>query len=465
MNKRIALIVGSILAVIVAIVAAVPYWFGVKAEEALEQKLEALAQRNGFDIVRNDYQRGWLTSKAEIVLHATSVDLTTQHTVQHGPFAFNRWLDGDFNTDAIQARIETRGTLKISLPNTKASEFVFFMATIIALDGSGQSHLESPALKQQVANGSTVEWQGLKGDIVFDAGMRHIRSDILAPRFAFGVGEISDIRFHSDVRQGIANHYLGKNTFEIKEAKIEPGFQLKKLRVAVDTSAQGENLTIGFGYDVDEIQITGGKYGPGKLALEIRKLDAATLARFQEEIGALQRSGRPAEQLGLMQVGKMLQMIGDLAKKAPELEITEMRFRIGDDEIRGKAKVVLDGSKVNIAANPLLILTNLTADAEISLPPSLLKPLLLPLLEADLENARKRGALKKEDAERLSAERLSEILDKTFSVYVARHELTRHLVRQGDHYQLIASLRRGQFLINGEPMNVPATGLLPPLAR
>lgn len=464
MKKKLVASGGIVLALLAAILVP-PYWFGLVTEAAFSERLETLANRNGLKILRNRFERGWFSSQAETVLGLprTAIEINALHAIHHGPFAFDRWLDGDFNAAPMQARIETRGSLKFASQESTApaGALAFSVDTTMGLDGAGHARLDSPPLTRG-AGVHKLEWQGLQGDLHFDAGARHIRGQIRAPRLAHALGVLVDLRFHSDLHAGVAGHYLGKTALDIDTAAFGPGplFRLKQLRLAAETSAHGDNLTLGISYDVTDIQATGDQYGPGRLALEIRKLDAAGLTRFREEINALQGSDKPKEQLDLIRLGKLLQLVGELAKKAPELEITELRLRMGDAEISGKAKFVLDGSKVNVAENPLLMLTVLAGEAELSLPPATLKPLLLPLLQADLDNYRRRGLLKQDEGANLTPQQLSAILDRTLPLYLPRHEFTRRLVPDGARYRLNASIRHGQVLVNGEPLSIPSAAML-----
>ena len=314
MNKTLFLSGGIGLALLTAVLAP-PYWFGLRTEAAFNERLETLANRNGLQITRNRFERGWFSSQAETVLSLprTPIEIGAQHTIHHGPFAFSRWLEGDFNTSPRQVQIETQGTLKISAKDSAAAvgTLAFSIDTTLGLDGAGHARLESPPFSD-TAGTNKLQWQGLQGDVYFDVGARNIRTELRAPRFSHALGEMNDLRFHSDLHEGVAGHYLGKSHLEIGGAAFGPGplFSLKKLRVGADSSAQGDNLTLGISYDIAAIQTTGNQYGPGRLALEIRKLDAVALTRFQEEINALQRSDKPAEQLALMQVGKLLQLVG-----------------------------------------------------------------------------------------------------------------------------------------------------------
>lgn len=464
MKKNIVITAGIVL-LIPGVLLAPPYWFGLKAEEAFNERVQLIANKNGLQVARSNFERGWFSSSAETTLRVPGapIDISAQHTIYHGPFLVGRWLEGDFDVSPQQAQIETRGEFKLTPKQESMPGGVlgFSSDTVVGLDGAGHTRIESPSVSRTTGSGK-LEWRGLQGDIHFDAGAQHVKSELRAPGLVFATGEVSDIRLHSNLHEGIAGHYLGETTFEVGTIAVAPMALVRGLRLKAKSSAQGDTLTISAAYEAPEIKILENQYGPARLALEVRKLDAAVLAKFQEEIRALQRSNRPAEQLGLMQMGKMLQLLGELSKKAPELEITELSFRMGADDVRGQAKFVLDGSKSNIAENPLLMLTALAGDLDVSLPPALLKPMLLPLLQADLESYRKRGLLKKEETAHLTPQQISAIMDRALPMYLSRNEFTRRLVADGNRYRLSASLRRGQVTVNGEPVSLPGAGAMLP---
>ena len=454
--KKSLLVIGALAVLALAAVLAVPFWLGTKIEEVFHDRLAKLASNNGLIVASEQFERGWLFSKARAMVRAPGlpVEFSAEHVIAHGPFRLDRWLAGDFALEPLRAHIETRGTLKVSMQ--VPISLPISIDTTIAFNGEGHAHVESPPHAR--AKDDDVEWAGLKGDVHFDAALQRIRADLHVPRLAYGPAEVVDMKLASNVREEIAGHYVGKMSFHIGSLSFGPMLRAKKLGIVTETQVQESNLTVALSYDVLDVQTPNGQFGPGKLRIDARKLDAAILTKFQQEMNALQKSGRPQEQIGLMRVGKLMQLVGELAKKSPELEITELRFRMGDEEISGRAKLVLDGSKSDLTQNPLLILTAVAGDAELLLPPALLKPMLLPLLMADLEDYRRRGLL---GAQPMTPEQTAAILDQSLPLYLARHDFTRRLIQDSGRYRLSASLRRGQILVNGEPLSLPGAGVLP----
>ncbi len=461
--KKTVLMTSGLVFILAAAVLAPPYWLSLKAEKAFGDGLGAMGNQSGLHLSRSSFTRGWFSSRAETVLEFPGnapIHISAQHSIYHGPLLVGRWFEGNFDTTLKQTEIETRGeiTLTAKEPSGPAGTVAFSADTTIGLDGAGHTRISSPAFTRTMAPGK-LEWHGLQGDIHFDAGMQHVQSEFTAPGLKFPMGEVANIRMHSDTHEGVAGQMLGKTTFEVGSVSFEPLVYAKGFKLSIDNAAQGDALSVGVVYELPDLRIAEQQHGPARLAIEVRKLDATVLARFQEELRALQRSDRPAEQQGLMQMGKLLQLVGELAKKSPELEITELGFRMNGEEVRGKARFVLDGSKSDIAENPLLMLTAISGDVDVSLPAAIIKPMLLPLLKADLENFRRQGKLKKGEAEKLTPEQLSIILDRSMPTYLARNEFTRHLVADGNRLRLTASLRRGQVTVNGEPFSMGGMGM------
>jgi uncharacterized protein YdgA (DUF945 family) len=464
MKKPLIAVIG-VAGVLIGALLLAPYWLGMKGEQVFAERLQALADQGGMQVARNDYERGWFSSHAQTLLRVPGlpVEISARHAIHHGPFTVGRWFEGEFDAAPKQAHIDTHGELTLSAADAAAaSALPFTVNTVIDLDGTAHAHLSSPALSHATPAGK-LEWRGLEGDIHFDATARWVRSEVRAPGLTLAAVEVNRIAFRSDLREGVAGHYLGKTTLDVSDIAVAPLFRAQRLKVAGDSSAQGETLNLRIAYEAPDVQIAGQQHGPTRLVVEARKLDAAVLARFQDELRALQGGDRPAEQLGLMQMGKLLQLVGELSKKAPEIEITDLGFRVGGEEVRGKAKLVLDGSKSNIAENPLLMLTALAGDVDVSLPVALVKPMLLPLLQADLEDYRRRGLLKKTEAEQLTPQHLSAILDRAYPMYLARNEFTRRFDVDGNRLRLGATLRRGQITVNGEPFSLPGIGMIPAL--
>jgi uncharacterized protein YdgA (DUF945 family) len=452
---------------LLAVLGVAPYWFGREAERTFAARLEQATQRSGVSLTGKNFERGWLSSRAETVIRypGLPVEFTAVHRISHGPLTLDRWLEGEIDLTPVQARIRSQisVTAKPATPDDPA-KFLSQLPplktdTAVGLDGDGKMHLELPAFKKAAA-GDIFEWRGMSGEIHFDADFKKFRSELRTPGLSFtrdpakspgGSVTLDNLTVHSDLAQGAGGHFLGESSAHVEKLGVGPLASLRDLRVTTAARAEADNIHLSLTYQVQGVHLANQTFGPGHLAIEIRKLDAATLQKYETEIAAIQRKTLPEEQAALMILGKTMELLGHLSKKAPEVEITRLSFKAGADEVRGKAKFVLDGSRSNIAENPLLLLTALAGEAELSLPPAMLRPLLAPLVQRDLENYRRRGLITDEQMRQLTPEKLARVVDQALPLYLARHEITRHFVPDAGRYRLTAAVRQGQLLVNNEP--------------
>lgn len=448
-----------------AALAAAPWWFGREAENAFRGALERAAAQGTFTITLTRYERGWTESSAETVLrHAwLPIEIPVQHRIHHGPLPLAALLGGELNQLPAQALIQSElrppAFAGVSLPPLSAH-------TLVALDGETVIALAQPAFKN-----AALAWQGLSGEIRTDREWKRVRAEISAPGLALQPASgntvtATGMRLQSDLTQGSGGQYLGEGTFAFDSIELGGAplpARVKGLNISSRTQATGDTLTASLGYRFADASLGDRKLGPAELSLELRRLDAAALKRFEDELNAIYRRKLPPDQTSLMVLGKTLELAGTLARKSPEAEITRLSFKYGGEELRARAKFLLDGSRGDLTENPLLILTALRGEAEVSMPATVLKPLLAPLILADLRAYQERRVLSAQEAQRLTPEVLERVVEQALPLYLGRNDFTRLLKPDAGRYKLVAQLRQGQVLVNGEPWR-GSLPMLTPLA-
>ena len=464
--KKFTLVLGFTLIALVALAAAgLPYWFGIEAEKTYGAVLEQLSSSSGLQFTGKNYQRGWLSSTAETVIHHPQlpIELTAQHHISHGPLPLDRLLHGDWNLTPVQARIVSRISLNAAGMQNAPSLPPLSAETTFRLNGDGEMHAEMPPLKTGGAKGGTIDWRGMSADMSFDRAWRKIRLDALMPLLTVtapdqGEMSLSKLSLHSDTQEGIAGYSFGDASLNIGQLEFGNAAGRVGLRgFALSSTARptGDNVSLIIRYTLDEVQVAEERLGPGQLVIEARNLDAAALVKFKNEIDALTRGNLPPAQAGMIVAGKAMALIAELSKKAPEVEITRLSFKTREGEISGKGKFVLDGRKRDIAQNPMQMLTAFAGDFELAIPAAVLKRLLTPQIRQDIAAYRQSGALTADDVAHLGPEAMAEIVDRVFPQYLARNDFTRLLVEENGVYKLKLVIRQGQLLINGKPWHVP----------
>lgn len=114
----------------------------------------------------------------------------------------------------------------------------------------------------------------------------------------------------------------------------------------VFSQVSNDTINYSMAMRIERVMADGTPYGPGNYELEIRKIDAASLARLQQVAQEVQTQfpQYSAEQISEMMLAKYMEILTDLMKKSPEIEITRISFETSDGAFTGKAKIVFDGT-------------------------------------------------------------------------------------------------------------------------
>ena len=475
MKKIVVTIIGVIVLVLGAL-AGLPYWFGMETEKTYNNMIERLSKSGGIQLSSKRFERGWLSSTAETVIRypGLPIEFNALHKISHGPIPLDRLLEGAIHYTPVQALIKSRITVVVlgndqSEPSALFSRLPSLTAnTTIGLGGDGTVHVDLPGAKKTAPDGGTFEWRGMTGDLTFDKEWKKLKANLRIPSISFtgapGKGlagglSLSNLTVHSDLHEGIAGYFFGENSVTIEKLELGPAISLRGLRFSTTTRPSGDNVNMVITYKMKEVGVANNRYGPAQLTLEARKLDAAALGKFEKEVNAIYRKNLPEEQASLMVLGKTLELVANLSKKAPEIEITKLSFKSNQGEVTGKAKFILDGSKANVNENPMLLLTALRGKAELVFPPGMLKPLLAPLIQRDIETFQKTGKLTAKETAKLNPETMGKIIDQALPLYLSKNKLTKLLVRDGDKYKITASIKHGQLLVNDKPWRGPLVKL------
>ena len=472
--KKLALVLGIVAALLIAAALALPFWFGVETEKTYERLVQEFSQRAGVQLQNTKYERGWLHSTATTVARYPGLPLQIKlaHEIRHGPVAIDRLLDGQFDAALVQARIKSRVRLILQREagQAEAPSTLKFppitVETAIALNGDGDFRAELPAKQQAGDEKPAIEWSAVSATMRIDREWKKFHINVRAPRIAVaGIGAtshpvtLSGIAFRSDTNAGVAGYLFGESSLAIKQVTIDPAMVFDGVRFVAVARPAGDNVALKFSNGINQVSVAGRRFGPGQLTVEARRLDAAMLKKFEHELNTIYTKNLPEEQTTLLILGRLLELVSGLAKKVPELEITRLSVKIDGHEISGKGKLVLDGSKSDLSENPMLLLTALRGEAELTVPSAILKPMFAPLIKRDISESAQRGELNPDELAQVDPETMSRIVDQALPLYLARNDFTRLLVPDSGQYKVSAVFRRGQLLVNNEPWRGPSVKL------
>ncbi len=459
-----------LLVLVVVVVAAAPFWFGMQAEKSYNNLIQQMSKGGSGTFITKSYERGWLNSSAETVvtLPGLPLDMSVKHDISHGPLPIDKIIQGDLVLTPAGAFVSSRATL-IPRKGTTAGTMKdlarytppITAETVFGLTGGGaETDIQVAAMKRKTKDGGEINWRGLTGTLMFrDDGQ--VNTQLTTPGISLpsksGPFTIGKITFQSDAR-GDGGIMFGNSSLHIAKMDIGPDVSIKGLRFATTAKPVGKNVTSTINYQIKDITVGADHYGPGQLTMQLRKLNAAALRQFEQKVNGISKRGLPEEQRQMMVAAETMKLIASLSKSAPELEITKLSFKAREGELTGKAKLVLDGSKLNVAENMMLLLRALQGDAELSIPPSMVKAILTPRIRSDIENYKQRGMLSQREANQLTPKVMSQIVDEAYPSYLNRNSFTKLLVPSGAYYTITASFREGRFLVNNRPLGQPLLG-------
>ncbi|MBI3576180.1 MAG: DUF945 family protein [Gammaproteobacteria bacterium] len=419
----IAIVVGVLLLALLTL-AALPYWFGHRAEKAYRALLDELTLAIGQPVTLKRYERGWRYSEAEadIVLPDLSLTLTARHTLQHGPWTDDGWAP-------LLARVA--GDIRFTSTANHPVPVPLTLRGGIGLRGTAQLSFDWPAA-QLAWTGGSLQWQPMRGTLHTDRDGNRVQGQLDTPALQVGEWRAERWQARFDIRPNETAFPFGQLNLDIGRLAFTPAWEVDALQLSVSSRPTGETVTLKIGGQLEKLRMAGESYGPGEFALEARTLEPVALMQFVRALPALFRADAT--------VAKLTPPLAALARKTPEVELTALHLKATPDALIGRGRIVLDGRRLGPTPHPARLLSVLSGELTLSVS----TPLLTSWLLADIQ--RNTATEDENDADQkrhLTAEALPR--------YLAAHPYARLLVPADEYYRFAASLKQGRLLINNEP--------------
>jgi uncharacterized protein YdgA (DUF945 family) len=478
--KKLFSVVMFLLFLVVAVWLSATHWSGIKTEEQYHAFLRQASQWQYLKLVNESYDRGLLESKARTIVEIDQpsgaaagdqpIRLTLAHKITHGPFPVST-PDKKWRFQPLMAIIET--TLVISTETrTRLAELYAQIPelastrdyTIIYLDGHGEQHLSIPAFQHTLGDKEKVAvvWKGLSLQVNFAADLKGFSGSLSIPGLeAAGTDinlKIEDIKSTFDSHEGISGLALGDASFHVagldfaaKQEKAPLALLIRAFNVQTSSKASGDVINCLFALKADQLTIDGNQYGPGIFELELRNLDAASLASLQQMLGerpaqTVRQSPEAAQMAMLARFGEILP---GLLRKSPEMELRQLDLKTTMGDFSGKAKIAFDGTQPGSTQNLLALATALTAEAEFTVGERLLRHALLSTMKEKLIERRKEHQGKAPNDQDVDAG-ASAGIDEQLNTLTAQNIL----VKSDGEYRASASYKAGQMVLNGRPLSL-----------
>jgi uncharacterized protein YdgA (DUF945 family) len=485
--KKVVSIVMVLVFLATALFAGTTFWLGVQAKQQYYDILRQASQSMYIHLANESYDRGFLRSKARTVVKIPDLrgglsedaqeereallEFTLVHDIKHGPFSLGESSDGKRELKPALAVIETgiefspRSQVKMKEIVSELPEIASMKNyTTLSLAGNGETRLVIPPLHRTVGKDEkvAVNWKGLIANMAFTADLKGFTGSLSTPSLE-AVGDDAAIKMKGlastfDTHEGISGLFLGDASFdlahlEFAEKKNGQGKQFSMDGLKMRTSSQALTDTVNYSMTVqiDRVMTDDTPYGPGGCELELRKLDAATLAKLQQVFQELQAQfpQRSPQEINQMMVAKYAEILPELVKKSPEIEITRLTLKTTDGDFWGKAKIVFDGTNAAAISNPLFLLSAVTAHAELTITDGLLKRIYESSHKKEIMAAIKQGRREPLSDEQVQALASAEC-KKRLEALVAQNIL----MYEDGHYKASADYQQGRVTLNGRPLTL-----------
>jgi len=478
-------IVVAVLALLAAVLfTGTTLWFGLQAEHRYR---EYLAQRPLFGYVRladNGYDRGFFSSTAVNTVtvqdaghrwHVSGagkdekpVAFTFVHKIDHGPWPFWGSLGGNIPLKPLLAVVETKIELSPATRANLENRFgeapdlagtTFF--TSLPLVGNGETQWVIPSLKTSGVNGEILEWEGLSAEMTFTPDLKAFKGTLTSPgldlKWKNGRFEVTSVTSQFDIYEGVRGLYLGDASLSLARLDIldtsgeKTEFSADRMELTTSSQTSSDAVDWSIAARVGQITTQGSSHGPGSYQMELRRVDAETLEKLQKVLEKLRAESprRPPEEISQMMLATCAQMLPELMKRSPEIEISELSFKAPDGEFLGKAKVVVDGNHAAAFGNPLFLINAITAHAEFTATDQLLQRMFEFVYEKEMVADKKRqnrGALSDQEIRKLAAaksrDRLKNLEDQKI------------LIHENGQFRARADYGQGALMLNGRPLGV-----------
>jgi len=452
--RRASLFLFVLLLAAAGIFGGLTFWLGMQAETAYTEVMQRITKAKDGEVTvsRSEYLRGWFSSTADMTLTSTSfpiISITISSKIHHGPFPRIEELQFEPMMALVKSQIGV--PLFKDLPPINAQ-------TGIDFDGASRTQLELAAHKTPWGD---VQWRAITGQIAVSADRKKSKSDFQVAEIGVtsplgGKQALTKLAISVDEQEHASGMSVVDSSLSIdKIGAVGDKPILEGLRVVLKNDiGDGNLLTIHFNADVRAIRDGDASHGPSQLALQIRRLDLGALTAYQTQMRELKKQKNP-EQTMMASMGKLMELLANLAKKAPELELTKFSFKTGGGEITGKAKFVLDGANLNLVENPMLLVTALQGDAEFKLPAGVVKMRAEKAVRGRLEAYKREGQLSTAEAERLTPERVTAIVEQALPKELPETAEAMSLVPDGADYKFTLAFKQGLLTVNDKPFDKP----------
>jgi uncharacterized protein YdgA (DUF945 family) len=263
------------------------------------------------------------------------------------------------------------------------------VSTLIRASGIGESLVTIPAqriasrLGEEEGGGWALEWKGLRGSAVYTTDFGHVTANIQSAGFEGGNSisgvSLQDLTWNADLMRDASGLLLGEvktwigSLRLVSVAEESPGIEFDHWATTQTSTVESGGFSSSLRARVQAIRYGEEVYGPGEIEFALRDLDAATLARLQNDglFGPVSSESEAVQWISA-ESGTMHPRWLDLLSRSPQLELRQLRLTTPSGDVEARARIELDGRRPELLRNPITMPLAFAARVEFGCPAEVL---------------------------------------------------------------------------------------------
>ncbi len=459
------------------------YGMGYMTETSVKRTVDNLGQVNGLSADLQAYDRGWFTSKALInwKLHvpervakqpdgqsktvpAQDYKIQMPLTVYHGPIIFSptgvHFGSGYAHTDLklpqeYSKQLDTMFAAESGEPKLAMSLYVnYFNKSYVSVG--------VPAFKLIAKKGDgRFEWGGMKSTTSMSSNLDKVSGKfyidglhLLKDATKINMGKfITEYNLHAHstgLMLGKLSVYLPSFVVLSDKDKI---FEIDAFSFSSTSQVNNDLLDAYAAASLKNIFADGQNYGPGKLEMSLKNLDAEVLAKLNTEAAAAQNGPDAQRQQALL---AMLPELPKLLNKGAQFEISTLHFTMPQGAIDGHLLIALPKDE-NV--NPFELLAKVKGNGKLTIPAAVLNDAVTQsvkqqmLKQPSMQQALIEQMQKDQPEEAQAKPSIDQLAYSQAQQKITHLTQSGLLEKQADNYVIAFHLEQGKFTINGQPFN------------
>ena len=439
------------------------YGMGVITERTLKKNIVMINQSNGLTIEVVKYDRGWCHSKAllnwsmHIPARTVTNDSGQTTTAPAQDYQMQMPLDIDHGPMMIVDSKPLFGLgfarSEIVLPKPYAEQFastftaqstqpVLHLGVFVSYLNDSTLRMRLPTFKLISKDGnSQFEWLGMSSDINISSGGNNVNGHVAFEGINWLKDQVNAALGHVtsdyDLHRTNLDLYLGNANLTLPSLHVTQGdkslLDVEKLNVHSSSDIKEGLFNSNFKATLSKLLTNDKIYGPALLDVSIQNLDAAVLAKMNDQANAMQQGSDVQPNQVML---SLMPELPKLLSKGAKFEVSELSLAMPEGIIKGTLVVSLPSSGVD---NPFQLIQKIQGQGKFVFSAAVMKQLVSDSIKHKLQQ-KEPGVLAQD-------------IDQQASAQLAAMVQSGLLSLQGSDYVIEFKLAEGQLSVNAKPFN------------